>query len=80
MFDFPDAMAAAPIEKQAKAVKARLNIADLKEPAKLDTPLRRFTAKWDVTQGFAAAPALDLFPLRASGAASFSILNLKYGG
>lgn len=80
IYDFPDAMAAAPIEKQAKAVKAQLNIADLKEPAKLDALLRRFTAKWDVAQGVDMAPVLDLFSARTSSAASFSILNLKYGG
>jgi hypothetical protein len=80
IYDFPDAMAAAPIEKQAKAVKAQLNIADLKEPAKLDALLRRFSAKWDVAQGVDAAPVLDLFSVRTSSAASFSILNLKYGG
>src|SRR3569833_2939959 len=39
-FDFPDAMANAPIEKQAQAVNARLHIADLANPKKLDALLR----------------------------------------
>lgn len=80
-FDFPDAMANAPIDKQAQAVKAQLNVADLKDPKKMDALLRRFSVKWDMAQGTDASPLLALF--NTSGVStntSLSILNLKYGG
>lgn len=80
VFDFPDAMGAAPIEKQAQAVKAQFALADLKDPKKLDTLLRRFAVKWDLAQGGQQNPLLNLFSPAASSAASFSILSLRYGG
>lgn len=81
VYGFPDAMANAPIDKQAQAVKERLNIADLQDPKKLDTILRRFSVKWDLDTGTAASPLLDLFtPSTVSTSTSMSLLSLKYGG
>jgi len=78
-FDFPDAMANAPIAKQAQAVNARLKIADLSDPAKLDKLLRTFAIKYDIAQNMPAAPALQLFGAGGTDV-SMSILSLKYGG
>ena len=50
IYGFPDEMANADIEQQAAAVNARLNVADLQDPAKLDKLITRFTAVWDVTR------------------------------
>ena len=61
IFGFPDAMANADIEKQAAAVDARLDIADLKDPAKLDRLISRFAAAWDASQSAPADPVLALF-------------------
>ena len=60
-FGFPDAMANAPIEAQAAAVDAQLNVADLSDPTKLARLLTRFTASWDATEVTAVDPALALF-------------------
>lgn len=80
-FDFPDAMANAPIDKQAQAVKAQLKVEDLKDPKKMDALLRRFAVKWDIAQGTEASPILALFNnANVSINTSLSILNLRYGG
>src|SRR5262249_45329376 len=42
VFQFPDAMAAADIDKQAAAVTKRLNLDDLKDPDKLQRLVQRF--------------------------------------
>jgi len=78
-FDFPDAMANAPIAKQAQAITARLKIADLSDPAKVDKLLRTFAIKYDLAQNAPAAPALQLFGAGGTDV-SMSILSLKYGG
>lgn len=81
VFDFPDAMANAPIDRQAQAVKDRFAVADLSDPKKMDALLTRFAAKWDATQGTDQSPLLTLFSGNGvSAGASFSILSLRYGG
>lgn len=80
-FDFPDAMANAPIDKQAQAITARLKIADLADPAKVDKLLRTFAVKYDIAQGASTSPVLQLFnPSTVSTNVSMSVLSLKYGG
>ncbi len=85
VFGFPDAMANAGIEKQAAAVTSRLGIADLKDPAKLDKLINRFTAVWDATEASAADRRLALFG-SDSGRVSvdlnliMTLKSLKYGG
>ena len=81
----PDAMANAPIEQQAAAVTARLDIADLKDPAKLDKLITRFTAMWDATEVSAQDPILQLFSTSSPEASVdlnliMTLKSLKYGG
>ncbi|MFG1420240.1 DUF1217 domain-containing protein [Roseixanthobacter liquoris] len=84
VFGFPDAMANADITQQATMVKSRLNVADLKDPAKVDKLLQRFSVMWDVTNNTASNPVLALFDSGASQSVSSEtsagLLNLKYGG
>lgn len=82
VYGFPDAMANAAIERQAKVVEEKLNIEDLKDPAKLERLIQRFTIMWDATQNVSSSPLLQLFAggQRTGLDFSMSLLNLKYGG
>ncbi len=84
MFGFPSEMANADIDKQAAAVNARLNIADLKDPEKLERLISRFTATWDATEVSAADPVLSLFDNSRSPSVDLDLImtlkSLKYGG
>lgn len=44
----PESSGVLSIDRQVDLVKKRLDVADLKDPAKLDKLLRRFTALWDL--------------------------------
>ncbi len=83
IFGFPDEMANADIERQASAVRARLDVADLQDPAKLDRLIRRFTAVWDAAEA-AQAPVLALFSEPSGGSSDLELImtlkSLKYGG
>ncbi len=77
--------AAADIDKQAAMISARLDVADLKDPEKLEQFLARFTSLWELENGqaSAASPAILLgqplsFGLSANLLASLQ--NLKLGG
>ncbi|MBS7537953.1 DUF1217 domain-containing protein [Ancylobacter lacus] len=81
LYDFPDAMANADIAKQASAVKARLNVADLKDPVKLDRLISRFTAKWDAANGIADSSVTSLFARNNTRLdIGMTLISLKYGG
>jgi hypothetical protein len=85
VFGFPDEMANADIEKQAQAVSARLDISDLKDPAKLDKLIQRFTAVWDATESTAQDPVLALFSTTSPEASVdldliMTLKSLKHGG
>lgn len=54
----PESVGALDVDKQAAMIEWRLDLADLKEPAKLGRLLERFTALWDV-EASRAAPALE---------------------
>lgn len=81
VYGFPAEMGNADIDKQAAAVKKRLDLASLKDPVKLDRLVQRFTARWDMDQA-AASPTLALFNSGYSvgSGVAMSLLNLKYGG
>lgn len=83
VFGFPDEMANAAIEKQAAAVLKRLDIADLKDPVKLNKLIQRFATVWDATEVSAADPILNLFASNTPSV-GFELLmtlrNLKHGG
>jgi hypothetical protein len=83
IYGFPTEMAAAAIEKQAAAVEARLDVADLKDPEKLDRLIQRFTTMWDVSESAAPSPLVDLFSRNAPTVGLdlvMSLNNLKRGG
>ena len=85
IFGFPDEMANAAIEKQAAAVNARLNVADLKDPVKLNKLITRFTAVWDATEDSAQDPRLALFSTGSTQASVdlsliMTLKALKHGG
>jgi hypothetical protein len=84
-FGLPDEMATADIDKQAAAILARLDLADLKDPQKLDRLITRFTAAWDATDTTAADPVLALFDTSSSSAnvdinLIMTLNTLKHGG
>lgn len=83
VFGFPDEMANADIDRQAAAVLQRLDVADLKDPEKLDKLIRRFAAVWDATEVTAADPILNLFNTSEQAVGLDLLLtlrNLKHGG
>ncbi len=84
VFGFPDEMANADIEKQANAVLQRLDLGDLKDPAKLDRLIARFTATWDATETSVQDPVLSLFSASSQPAVDLDLImtlkSLKYGG
>lgn len=58
----PKALSSVDIDKQAALIGAKLNIEDLKDPAKLDAFIVRFTARWQAANSTAAqqAPQIGL--------------------
>jgi len=84
VYGFPDEMANADIDKQAAAVEARLDVADLKDPEKLAKLLMRFTSVWDVEQNTATSPILNLFGAPKAPSIGLDLVmtlhNLKHGG
>jgi hypothetical protein len=85
VFGFPDEMANAAIDKQAAAVTQRLDLADLKDPAKLDRLIAQFTAVYDVTEAAVQDPVISLFDLAAPSASVgldliLKLNNLRRGG
>ncbi|MBZ6077600.1 DUF1217 domain-containing protein [Microvirga puerhi] len=57
----PDEMAQAPIDQQAELLKNRLNLADFKDPEKLEKFLGRFSVRYDLENGTASSPVMALF-------------------
>ena len=84
VYGFPDAMANASVENQAAAVNARLNVADLQDPAKLNKLISRFTAVWDVRENATPDPRLALFGSASTPSVDLDLVmtlkSLKYGG
>ena len=86
VFGFPDSMANADIELQAKAVSQQLDIADLSDPAKLEKLITRFAAAWDAAER--RPPRTRSSPCSTTPASSatvdFDLLttltSLKHGG
>jgi len=82
-FGFPDALSAADIDKQAKAILDRLDLADLRNPARLDHLIARFAAAWDMRSGARPDPVLSLFGARPAGLDPdliATLSTLKHGG
>lgn len=82
-----EATGAIDIDKQAAMISARLDVADLKDPAKLDKFLNRFTGLWEAQKApeFAANSSATML---IGGGAQFgissnilaSLQNLRLGG
>lgn len=78
----PDSFSLMDIDKQIAVFEERLDVADFKEPAKLNQLLKRFSILWDVDNPSASqSPALALFTqssgLGISDALMASISKLK---
>jgi hypothetical protein len=63
----PEASGALDISHQADLITKKLNMADLKDPAKLDKLLTRFTALWDIDNA-PPSPILGIFGDTSGGA------------
>ncbi|EJN14289.1 Protein of unknown function (DUF1217) [Bradyrhizobium sp. YR681] len=79
-FDFPDSMAAMPIDQQAKFVDKFMKIKDLSDPAKVEKLLSRFSAMYDVrnsqSTGQTQSPLLNLFQGSSSGISDATYLAI----
>ncbi len=76
----PSAASSAAIEKQAELIKSKLNIEDLKNPAKLDKFLDRFTVMWEVRNGAQAASISASAESLTSADTLLKIQSLRTGG
>jgi hypothetical protein len=84
IFQLPDGMAADDVDKQAKAITDRLNLADLQDPAKLDRLITRFTTMAEISEP-QNAPILTLFDTSSaqqgiSEDLLMTVASLKHGG
>jgi hypothetical protein len=79
-FDLPDAMAAMPIDQQAKFVDRFMKIKDLSDPAKVEKLLNRFSAMYDIrnsqSTGQGQSPLLNLFQGSSSGISDATYLAI----
>jgi hypothetical protein len=69
MLGLPEASGSIAIERQADLITKKLNLDDLKDPAKLDKLLTRFSALWDIDN----APPNPMLSLFSSGDSGSSI-------
>jgi hypothetical protein len=81
----PASMSNMDIDRQADIIAARLDIEDLKDPAKLGKFLTSFAARWDIANqpATAAEPALLFAQPREAGIGGdllASLQNLRLGG
>lgn len=84
-FGLPATMSLQTIEKQAATIENRLDIEDLKDPAKVKSLLTRFTALWELQNptSTAAAPSILIGQTTAAGVNQgllAALQNLKLGG
>jgi Protein of unknown function (DUF1217) len=84
MFGFSEATGALDIDKQVAMFAKRLDVADLKDPEKLNKLITRFTSMWEVNRQPAASSASILIggpiTLGLNGDLLASIQNLRLGG
>jgi hypothetical protein len=81
----PATMSLQSIEKQAATIEKRLDIEDLKDPAKVKSLLTRFTALWELQNptSTAAAPSIIIgqsTPAGVNQGLLAALQNLKLGG
>lgn len=83
VFGIPSEMSNADIDRQAAYIETKLDVADLKDPEKLNKLIQRFTVMYDAENFVATSPVLQLFQdsgYSTSLDLSMTILNLKIGG
>ncbi len=85
VFSLPTSMSVQSIDKQAEMIASRLDLEDLKDPAKVGELLERFTALWDVNnpQQAPSTPTVAIGQPLQFGLSSnllASLQNLRLGG
>lgn len=71
----PSSLPAVGVEKQASIISAKLDITSLKDAAKLDKLIERFSSLWDLAQNdTSSVPALQLFQSGATSGISMDTL------
>ena len=73
----PPEAAKSSIDSQAKLIQRKIDLASLKDPAKLDQFIKRFTIRWDAKNDTASTPALSLLSSSGSGLDSDVLLRLQ---
>ncbi|GJE11687.1 DUF1217 domain-containing protein [Methylobacterium longum] len=73
----PPEAAKSSLDSQAKLIARRIDLAGLKDPAKLDQFIKRFTIRWDAKNDAAPTPALSLLNSAGSGLDSDVLLRLQ---
>ena len=81
----PDTMSLAPLDNQVAMIKARLDVATFKDPAKVDAFLKRFCAMNDLATGASASSSPAVMLSQASGQgfsvdALMAVAKLRTGG
>lgn len=66
----PESFAMANIDKQAAVLEQRLNFDEFKDPAKLDTFLRRFATLWDFQNGTPATSSIATLIMAGPGSSA----------
>jgi Protein of unknown function (DUF1217) len=65
------------VDSQARLIERKINLSDLKDPAKLEQLIKRFTIRWDAKNDTAAAPATAVLSGGSSGLNSDVLLRLQ---
>ncbi|MBE7201909.1 MAG: DUF1217 domain-containing protein [Parafilimonas terrae] len=73
----PPESAKGSLDSQAKAIQRKIDIASLKDPAKLDQFIKRFTIRWDAKSDPVPTPALSLLTSSGSGLDPDILLSLQ---
>lgn len=73
----PPEAAKSSIDGQANLIKRKFDLAGLKDPAKLDQFIKRFTVLWDAKNNTASTPALSLLNGSGSGLDPDVLLRLQ---
>lgn len=74
MLGLPEASGTLSVERQADLISKKLNLDDLKDPAKLDKLLTKFAASWDMDNA-PPNPMLNLFGSSSSGGIASDLLS-----
>lgn len=84
--DIPASSSTQSLEKQVATIKAKLDVADLKDPKKLKAFLEKFVTKWEIANPTSQSSIANTIALGNSSSATVSssvlqaIQNLKLGG